>query len=165
MRTYVRARTQLSFGQSESRASRVRLSSVDQRSRTGQRERVEEREGDRETEGEGGSNQLTMAMVECSGLWSVVCLTLSSIRYTVRLVYLASAAKASNFLLQAPPTTHHCFPSCPSPPLSASRSASWMDTQRLAWWFDGRFWVSGSGDGDGWIHSMAPELIEVRLLL
>lgn len=31
-----------------------------------------------------------------------------------------------------------------------------MDTQRLAWWFDGRFWVSGNGDGDGWIHSMAP---------
>ena len=40
-----------------------------------------------------------------------------------------------------------------------------MDTLRLAWWFDGRFWVSGNGDGDGWIHSMAPELIEVRLLL
>jgi len=36
----------------------------------------------------------------------VVCLTLSSIRYTVQLVYLASAAKAGNFPLQAPPTAH-----------------------------------------------------------
>lgn len=83
-----------------------------------------------------------MAMVECRNV--VVCLTLSSIRYTVRLVYLASAAKASNLLLQAPPTAHHCFPSNPSLPLSASRSASWMDTQCLAWWLDGRFWVSGT---------------------
>lgn len=78
-----------------------------------------------------------------SVVWSVVCLTLSSIRYTVQLVYLASAAKAGNFPLQAPPTTHHCFPSYPSLPLDLH--LGWIRSAPLGgsmgdFGFQGRRW-------------------------
>ena len=75
-------------------------------------------------------------MVECGSLSDFV---VDSIHRA--LVYLASAAQAA----AAGPTNRSSFAPLPIPhSLSASRSTSWIDTQCLAWWFDGRFWVSGT---------------------